>query len=196
MNFYECRKDIRKHLSDNDMRFLENLARATRKYHPEDIHSRIGYEVLGPALLGYSSWLHSEAVKAGAEMIVFLSREGNLLKRAYDQLFVEDNIKTVYINVSRISLCRASVLYTKNLDDILHLFTNMINSRKKVREVFEMLGIPEYADEYHASDINISEITDRQELYDFIIRKGTAYFYNQNMLLKSILLIKDSPAAV
>ena len=191
MNFYECKPDIRKHLNDNDMRFLDELAHFAGKYHADNIHSRIGYEVLGPALLGYSSWLHSEAVKSGAEMIVFLAREGNILKRAYETLLGQNALKTVYINVSRVSLCRASVVYAKDLDDILYLFThNLVNGRTKIQELFGLLGIPECADEYHNSGRNISDIEDRHELYDFIMRRRMAYFYKQNILLKKYLADK------
>lgn len=48
-----------------------------------DALDRIGYGVLGPALVGFSQYLAREAARSGVERLVFLAREGAILRRAY-----------------------------------------------------------------------------------------------------------------
>lgn len=45
----------------------------------------IGYTVVGPVALAFSAWVGSQAVTDGIDRLFFLSREGALLKRVYDQ---------------------------------------------------------------------------------------------------------------
>ena len=192
MNFYLCRKEIRDNFTDNDMKFLCELSSIARKHNAQDIHDRVGYEVLGPMLLGYTQWLHREAVNRNARMIVFIAREGLILKRAYEYLYGNSSIKTIYINVSRVSACRASMVYTKNFDDMLHLFSNnLLQKDKTMREFFSVIGIGESIyDDYPGLSQKLSDVDDRDRLYDFIIRRGMTYFYNQNILLKKYLADK------
>lgn len=44
----------------------------------------LGYVVLGPMILDYLAWVHRLAVSETTEMVLFLSREGYLLRQAYD----------------------------------------------------------------------------------------------------------------
>lgn len=61
----------------------------------------LGEEVLGPMLLGFSLWLHEKANEEGIEKLVFLSREGKLLKDAYELLFPDDSLLHEYLYASR-----------------------------------------------------------------------------------------------
>lgn len=46
----------------------------------------LGYCVLGPLVLDYLTWLRRIALERGARRVLFLSREGHLLQRAYEYL--------------------------------------------------------------------------------------------------------------
>lgn len=48
-----------------------------------DVRS-IGYNVLGPLLVGFSTYLDQEARARGADRLVFLAREGAVMQRGYD----------------------------------------------------------------------------------------------------------------
>ncbi len=82
------------------------------------IYYRIGYEVLGPILYGYSKWLLNNAYKKNVKKIFFLAREGALLKKAFDQINDRNDIKTKYICVSRKSTRPALIRETNNLNEI------------------------------------------------------------------------------
>ena len=191
MNFYKCRDGIRNNLNENDIEFFHKLSLIAKNNHEHDVYSRVGYEVLGPMLLGYSQWLHRESLQFKNPMIVFLAREGKIFKRAYEHLYGDDEIKTVYINVSRVSMCRASMVYTRNFNGLIQLLNGLVSKDKTVRELFSIVGLDDniYKD-YPNLDEKLADIENRDELYHFIIYNGMTYFYNQNMLLKQYLAEK------
>ncbi|HFL9510311.1 TPA: hypothetical protein ACG5Y9_005350, partial [Escherichia coli] len=45
---------------------------------------KLGYYGLGPLLLGYAKWLVESAIKDKVERLYFLSRDGKIMKQAYD----------------------------------------------------------------------------------------------------------------
>ncbi len=84
----------------------------------KDIYYKIGYETLGILLLGYSKWLKENVKKEKINKIFFLSREGALLKKAFD-LINDTDIETKYLYVSRRST-RVSLL--KNINTLEEVF--------------------------------------------------------------------------
>lgn len=62
----------------------------------KDPYEKIGYAVLGPLLYGFSCWL--EQVIPKDDMLVFLAREGALLKQAFEIISARPS---VYLHISR-----------------------------------------------------------------------------------------------
>ena len=92
--------------------FLNNH-RPRGKDARDELAVSIGYEVLGPLLAGYCRWLKKQTEYCGVNKIFFLSREGRLLKQAYEELYPHRKETTAYLYVSRqalqipmLSLCR------------------------------------------------------------------------------------------
>ncbi len=98
----------------------------------------IGYETLGIILLEYSKWLIEELKVNEIDKIFFLSREGKLLKKAFD-LINDTNIESKYLYVSRRSTRVSTLKSLNNLDDIL----KVINLRKvsTLESFFENVGL-------------------------------------------------------
>lgn len=65
----------------------------------KDYYSDIGYSVLGPILLGFSLWLYNKFEQGKYDNILFLSRDGKIMKLAYDALFPNNN--SAYFHISR-----------------------------------------------------------------------------------------------
>jgi FMN phosphatase YigB (HAD superfamily) len=82
-----------------------------------------GYAVLGPLLLDYSTWLTRVAREVGARRILFLSREGYLLLRAFRRLQQADGsleaIHASYLLVSRRAVNTPSLRAIEDLSPIL-----------------------------------------------------------------------------
>lgn len=87
-----------------------------------DFYQKIGYEVVGPILYGYSKWLNDTAKKLGIRKLFFLAREGFLLERAF-RLFSANEQDYCVIRVSRKATALPLLQRAKNLDDILNRIT-------------------------------------------------------------------------
>ncbi|WP_449369646.1 rhamnan synthesis F family protein [Thiomonas sp.] len=63
----------------------------------------IGYAVVGPMLAAFSAWLHDQARRDGRTRLLFLAREGELLKLAFDRLAAGFGwaVRTDYLELSR-----------------------------------------------------------------------------------------------
>lgn len=79
--------------------FLNNHTDKTRSEA-----AAIGYEILGPMLLGYCMWMKERMDKDGIDKIFFLSREGKLLQEAFAVLYPKCRVPQRYLSVSRQSL--------------------------------------------------------------------------------------------
>ena len=103
-----------------------------------DSYFQIGYEALGPLLYGFSVWLHKKIMHANYDRIVFLSRDGQVMKQAYELLFGESE-KTQYLYGSRRSLIvpilwkNPEIEYVK---DIIHF-----HDRMSINEFLERIGL-------------------------------------------------------
>ena len=60
-----------------------------------------GYVLLGPLLAGFSDWLHREATMQGIERLGFLTREGPLIRSAYEAMYPDEHLPTLTVVGSR-----------------------------------------------------------------------------------------------
>ncbi|MFK3779724.1 HAD family hydrolase [Agrobacterium sp. NPDC089420] len=89
---------------------------------------QFGYTALGPMMLGFSFWLYREAKADGVSRLYFLSRDGEIMKRVFDELFpFEDfGIETDYLYCSR-RMTRVPMM--KNRFDLLQPIAKAIHAR-------------------------------------------------------------------
>lgn len=167
------------------MKLFLRLKDIASRHNEPSIFRKAGREVLGPMLLGYSSFLHREAHQALADMIAFLSREGRILQRAYELLFAHEEIPLSYIHVSRLSLCRASVILTHSWDELESIFTSLLREVSTLGELFALLGISEPPEDTAAS---LAGYPGKKHLYELIMKSGHEYFTAQNDLAKRYLV--------
>lgn len=93
------------------------FGRGGQRTGPEEIETlmRVGRECLGPLLLGLASWLYDEAEKCRYSTLHFCSRDGLIMKRAFDlyQQRFGHRAKSTYLCVSRQVLYRAQAAADK-----------------------------------------------------------------------------------
>lgn len=82
----------------------------------DNFMDEFGYCCLGPVLYGFSNWLKDKIYEKNIKKVFFLSREGNIMKKAFD--LVEKKINSQYIFVSRKSLALACLINANTYDDI------------------------------------------------------------------------------
>ncbi len=83
--------------------------------------SVIGYEVIGPIVLGFCQWLYKRVREDRIEKLFFLSREGKFLQEAYHVMHPEESLPQCYLHVSRRALLVPLVLETRTYDDLINL---------------------------------------------------------------------------
>ncbi len=86
-----------------------------REYN--NIYEQLGEQVLGPLLYGFCKWLKQEENKYSPNKIVFLSRDGNIMKQAYEALYGENEIN-IYAYGSRRGLIVPTIWKDCSIDNI------------------------------------------------------------------------------
>lgn len=100
-------------------------------------YEQIGYETLGPLLHGFCIWLHAYKDKLGLKRLLFFSRDGQIICRAYKQLFPNDLAEYVYM--SRRSLTVPLIHKQSCLAEILEVIP--INWYTEVQVLLDRLGL-------------------------------------------------------
>lgn len=170
--------------------FIKNKVVKKEKYY------KFGYGSFGPFLWGYVRWIYNEVTKNGINKVYFFSRDGYIMKQAFDLIYKDKNIDTHYLEVSRRSL-RVPVLWQ---DYSFETLLNMISPSKRIaiRTIFDGVGldIQNYADQVKRAGFNMNTQFDRnsiledkklKELYDSlssdIIEKSKEEYENLNKYL-------------
>lgn len=109
------------------------------KYYNKDYAFRLGYEVLGPLLLGFTEWIHSELKLNNVSNACFLARDMNLIMPIYSRLYPDTKIECKYLEVSRKSLRRE---YVRKKKDFLSVMDTLGRRRYKISELLETMDIP------------------------------------------------------
>lgn len=78
----------------------------------------IGYSGLGPILTGFSLWLKKRIDEDGISTVLFLSRDGYILKKTFD-IFGFEQIKTKYFFASRRALLVPNLWWKSGLKEML-----------------------------------------------------------------------------
>lgn len=129
-------ENIFRAFKDNKSRkIIELTEKKTGERHSIDSHYKMGYCVFAPVIYDYVQWL-SYCTKS-YDKLWFLSREGWLLKKAFD-IYTEESAVSRYIITSRRA---ASLACVKNIDDIIEILEmyyrgsagNLIQSRLGVK---------------------------------------------------------------
>ena len=110
-----------------------------------------GYSILGPFLLGYVSWIYSKAIEDKVERLVFLARDGYIVKEAFELIYGGNiPIITDYLYVSRKSVLPIRIDESMEIRDfILNFKFRRIESIKTVLcrlglETEEIQGVKDF----------------------------------------------------
>lgn len=133
-NFVMKGKDIKKNILGS---FINNHISCNK-----DDYYHFGYEKFGPFLWGYSKWLYNSLINEKIDKVYFFSRDGLIMKKAFDILYEKEKIVTYYLEVSRRSL-RVPVLWM-NCD--FETIVDMISPSRilPLKTIFEGVGLNIY----------------------------------------------------
>lgn len=105
-------------IPSRDMAGVYSVAR--NLLSPEkDFYWRFGAEVFGPVLFGFCKMIKFVAEREAADSIFFLSRDGYLVKRAFDAMYPDYDGREAYLHVSRRALRLPCCRSGKDLEAVL-----------------------------------------------------------------------------
>lgn len=110
----------------------------------DDEYYKFGYRSFGPYLFGMSTWLHQEVRKNDLKRILFLARDGYMVKRAFDLLFSgeedqDEKVESSYIYASRRSFAVPTLKDSRNLEE---LFIKYPYLKTHFGKALMKLGVP------------------------------------------------------
>ena len=100
-----------------------------------------GYVYGGLFVLGYCSFIHDHCKKNQIEKILFLSRDGDILKKVYDELY--PGSKTEYVYLSRSVSTKLMAEYNK-YDFFRRFIMHKVNQNISIRDIFKSMGLSEF----------------------------------------------------
>ena len=123
----------------------------------------IGYNLFGPFLYGYIKWLHEMFISNKYDAVLFLSRDGKIIKRAYETAY-GTNSTLIYFHASRKALFSAALWLNTDYE---HMLDSMfIPSIVTLEWLIDRWGIEHTAVNDYISDngIDIKEKVDGRKL--------------------------------
>lgn len=109
------------------------------------IYKKFGYETFGIILYGFGKWLLNELKHENVDRVFFFSRDGLIMKQAFDCVNNSDNIESYYLEVSRRSLRVPQLWMNPEYEKVIQGFSAA--SVNNVRGFFDTLGLD--LDNYH-----------------------------------------------
>lgn len=125
--------------------------------------AQTGYETQGPTLYGYIKWLHHQFKRDKIENVFFLARDGQLMRKAYQQL--TEALPNSYMFASRKSLIVPSLWMSPTLKNITDLI--FWGRRGTITSFLKKIGLEpdEFAQCYKNVGLSIDEIYVYQSLW-------------------------------
>lgn len=196
----DCTNTLRFHASKRNESFDTACFRTFLKNHKprgkddqDELAVSIGYEVLGPLLVGYCRWLKTQAERYNIKKIFFLSREGSLLKRAYEELYPNQNETTAYLYVSRSALQVPLLLFCRDFHDMCNRVKPLMREHT-LKAIGENCHLGNGYEEKLASlylkpedDIFHIPKTAQDEYFHLVQELGQDYFSEQYALIVAYL---------
>lgn len=137
--------NARMYMDNIQINYLHTFANNTYEFlrsETSDVlreYTEFGYKKFGPLLLGFVKWIHKKAIEENIQKLYFFSRDGLVIKRAFDVYYKEESMKTYYLEVSRKSL-RVPILW---MDFSYETIVSMLSTSKliSINSIFDGLGL-------------------------------------------------------
>lgn len=162
------KRRLERNYTSKDGKFDHKVFDAFLNNHVEvgDTYNQFGYEVFGPLLYGFVRWIYTEAMKKGIKQVMFMARDGFVMKKLYDSLGYDKNIPSLYIEVSRRSLRVPQLAKNSEFENVMSSLSvpNMTN----VTQIFDSLGLDanNYRKQIEKNNIDFNVLFKRDNLVD------------------------------
>ena len=106
-----------------------------------DEYQRMGYEILGPMLCGFCTWLHMKLQNTEKRHILFLARDSRLFLKAYEIMYGSTDKELIYFYTSRKAALTCVVDLLQSFKEMCDLFAP--NDDEKLCNLYRAIGIDE-----------------------------------------------------
>lgn len=158
---------VEKRKNDIRINILNSFINNTIMENPGEYY-RFGYERFGMLLWGFCKWLSRNLKENRIKDVYFFSRDGLIMKKAFDIFNENKEIKTHYLEVSRRSL-RVPIIWKKT--DYKQVMDIIITSKLiHIKTIFDNVGldIREYIDKLNKYGFTVNNTFDASEIYNNI----------------------------
>lgn len=104
-----------------------------------DSYWQFGYECFGPLLFGFVKWLSTDLQKKNIKKVLFMSRDGFIVKKVYDSLGLDKIVPSFYFEASRRSLRVPNYDSHMTYNQMVNVLT--VPNLTNLRQVFDSWGI-------------------------------------------------------
>ena len=155
-----------------------------------------GYICFGPVLYGFTKWLIKNLKKENINKVYFLARDGYIMKKAFDAINTNTDIKSYYFYASRRSIIVPSLWCCKKINEIYDLMYGV--NRLSLDKFIKRLGLEDFdlSKEIKKFKLNLKHVYSIEymktnqdfcnfmnEIYDKIINNSKKeYFYMEKYL--------------
>lgn len=133
----------------------------------DDYFQSFGYNILGPMLFDFVKWLKNSLIDNSISKVYFFSRDGYLMKKAFD-IINNNDIDSFYFYTSRRSLLVPSFIKAKNVEELF----KMIQIDKTYKKLKKRIGL---------EDIDISEYEKKYNIKENTIISSELLFSKSNI---------------
>ncbi len=156
-------------------------------------YQKIGYEILGPILCGFSSWLNGR-LRDNKGKVLFLARDSKLLLEAYKILYEGNTEDFIYFYISRKASLNCVLDLINSYDEMIELLVP--KDADRIFDLYEAFNIPEERRKEINSSLGINEdiyIHDKdnginkERLFDVLKKEVSTASLEQRTLLKEYL---------
>ncbi|WP_322078629.1 glycosyltransferase [Burkholderia cepacia] len=113
-----------------------------------DFFTRLGFELTGPLAAMIAMFVRQEAIEKGAKKIVFMARDGRVIKNAFDTIYHSDveagTFESLYLNLSRATVVPASLENPLTSNDSYFLIEGLHLACKPLSYYFNKAGLNLY----------------------------------------------------
>lgn len=104
-----------------------------------------GFIYGGLFVVGYCHFIHEYCRKNKIDKILFLSRDGDILKQVYDRMYPQDH--TSYVYWSRAAATKLMAKYNR-YDYFRRYINHKVNQKKTLREILDSMELLELAEKF------------------------------------------------
>lgn len=132
-----------------------------RIYSGADVYTmeyEYGFIYGGLFALGYCNFIHEYYMKNSVDKVLFLSRDGDVLKKVYDLMYPDD--RTEYVYWSRKAATKLGAVYDRH-DYFRRFIMHKVNQGYRIEEILCSMGLDFFTAELPDIIKSDNELTDR-----------------------------------